>query len=291
MLDKLSTLDKNSNVIIDLFKSSKWLPKLKHILNILSYVKIKESDYISIIKKHNKPGKIISTDYKIFNDLLKIKYTPENMYTEKSDIKRAFNKWYNIKHQVLNHFIKKNSKISSVLDYGGNIGTTVSILGRKILKLPKNKTMVVDVDEWSGNKWIPRNDITFFSVSNMKNIPSKSIDLITCFHTLHHIPKNEYIYILRNFHRILSDKGCIVIYEHNCESKEWAGIIDLEHAFYDVIVSKKISYDNFVKKEHYAKYLSINNWKKLFAKYGFKDFFIKELKNKDNSFYIYFTKM
>jgi SAM-dependent methyltransferase len=291
MIDKPSTLDKNSNVIIDLYTSNKWLPKLKPILNILSYVNIKESEYTDIIKIYkNKPGKLISTDYKIFTDLLKIKYKAENMYTEKSDIKRAFNKWSNIKHSILTHFTKQDSKISGILDYGGNIGTTASILGRKILKLPKNMTLVVDVDAWGGNKWVPRNDITFFSVANMKNISSKCVDLITCFHTLHHIPQTEYANILQNFHRILSDKGCVVIYEHNCESKEWAGIIDLEHAFYDIIVSKKLSYNNFVKKEHYAKYLSIDNWKKLFAKFGFKVFFISETKNKDNSFYMYFTK-
>ena len=279
-LEKPSTLSNQSNNIINLFKSPKWNPKLQQILKILTYVKINRSDYIDIIEKHINST---DSDSKIFKDLLKLKFTPENMYSEKSDTNRAFKKWHNIKYNI-----PKN--ISSILDYGGNIGMTASVLGRKILKLPKNKTLVVDVEEWSGNKWIPRDDITFYSVENMKKIPSGSVDLITCFHTLHHIPKKEYDYILSNFYRILSTSGCLVLFEHNCTNKEWAGLIDLEHAIYDVVVSKKISYVNFVENEHYAKYLSINNWLKLFQKYGFKQHMIKELKNKDNSFYLYLTK-
>lgn len=279
-LKTLSTLNKRSNNIIDLYKSPKWNPKLQQILKILSYVKINKSDYIDIIEKYLNST---NSDYKIFNDLLKLKFTPENMYSEKSDINRAFKKWNNIKYNI-----PKN--ITSILDYGGNIGMTASVLGRKILKLPKNKTFVVDVEEWSGNKWVPRDDITFYSVADMKKIPNESIDLITCFHTLHHIPKKEYDYILSNFYRILSTDGCLVLFEHNCTDKKWASLIDLEHAIYDIVVSKKISYVNFVENEHYARYLSINNWLKLFQKYGFKQRMVKELKNKDNSFYLYLTK-
>lgn len=280
LLKTLSTLSNQSNNIIDLYKSPKWNPKLQEILKILSYIKINKSDYINIIEKYLNST---NSDHKIFNDLLKLKFTPKNMYSEKSDINRAFKKWNNIKYNI-----PKN--ITSILDYGGNIGMTASVLGRKILKLPKNKTFVVDIEEWSGNKWVPRDDITFYSVVDMKKIPDESIDLITCFHTLHHIPKKEYDYILSNFYRILSIDGCLVLFEHNCTDKEWASLIDLEHAIYDVIVSKKISYVNFVENEHYAKYLSINNWLKLFQKYGFKQHMVKKLKNRDNSFYLYLTK-
>ena len=272
----MSTLSKKSNIIEKLYKSTVWRCKLNPILKILTYVGIKEYDYISIIERSG-------TDAKIIKDLLKLKYEPENMYSEKSDTNRAIKKWSAIKNNI-----PKN--IKSIMDFGGNIGMTASILGRKILKLPKEKTLVVDVIEWSGNKWKPRDDITFYSYDKLKSVPSNSIDLITCFHTLHHIPKKEYDNILNNFHRILSNNGCIAVLEHNCEKKEWAGIIDLEHAFYDVIVSKKLSYNEFVEKEHYAKYLSINNWKKLFETHNFKCNSVNELKNKDNSFFLYLTK-
>lgn len=277
----MSTLSKKSNVIVDLYNSSEWRPKLMNIFGILRYVKIRDSTILDIIEKYKSNNS--KTDYRIMNDLLKLNYTPENLYSENVDITRGFSKWKNIKY-----YIPKN--ITSILDMGGNIGTTAMVIGRRILKLSKDNTLVVDIDEWAGEKWIPRNDITFIHYDCMKNIPDNSIDLITAFHTLHHIPSKEYPNIMNQFHRILSTNGVIVIYEHNCTSNEWAGIIDIEHALYDIIVSKKISYNKFTQTSHYAKYLSISKWKTLFENAGFKEYNSKELNNKDNSFYLYFQK-
>jgi SAM-dependent methyltransferase len=209
------------------------------------------------------------------------------MYSEKRDIGRGFGKWKNIKSHIKSN---KSAPITSILDFGGNVGTTAMVIGRKILKLSKENTLVVDIDDWSGNKWTPRDDITFHLTSNMKDIPDDSIDLITCFHTLHHIAGDDYPHILKQFYRILSPNGRVVLFEHNCSHDKWAGLIDLEHAFYDVVISKKISYDKFVQTDHYAKYLSIAKWRALFEKYGFKSYHLNELNNKDNSFYLYLSK-
>ena len=67
-----------------------------------------------------------------------------------------------------------------------------------------------DINEWSGIKWEPRKDITFTHYDKLSSIKDKSIDLITVFHSLHHIKENEYNYILENFNRILSNDGVIV---------------------------------------------------------------------------------
>jgi len=279
--NQMSTLSKKSTVIVDLYNSPKWKPKIMKIFEILQYVKIQESDIIEIIEKYKKDKS--NTDSKIMNSLLKLNFIPENLYNENVDISRGFGKWKRIK----THLTKP---IGSILDMGGNIGTTAMVIGRKILKLTKEKTFVVDIDEWAGEKWTPRNDITFVHYDFMEKIPDKSIDLITIFHTLHHISTKEYPNILRQVHRILSHDGCIVLYEHNCACKDWAGLIDIEHALYDVIVSKKILYNKFAQTNHYAKYYSINKWKLLFENAGFKEYFTEELNNKDNSFYIYFRK-
>lgn len=280
-LSQNSTLSKKSTVIADLYKSSEFRPKIIKILfNVLSSINIQRNVILDIVDKYKNSS---SSDSKIINKLLTLKYNPINLYTEEYDIKKGFVKWRYIKKHL-------TKRIGSVLDMGGNVGTTAMVLGRKIFKLPRNKTFVVDIDEWANNKWTPRSDITYIHTDLMKTIPNDSIDLITCFHTLHHIQKKEYSKILKHFYRILSSDGCIAIYEHNCSSNEWAGIIDIEHALFDIVVSKKISYDIFVQKYHYAKYLSINNWAKLFEKVGFKKYFIQELHNKDQSFYIYFRK-
>jgi ubiquinone/menaquinone biosynthesis C-methylase UbiE len=275
-----STLSKMSNTIVSLYNSPKWRPKLIPILGLLKYVNIKEPIYINIVEKYL--NETTGSDTKIMSDLLKLKYTPADMYNEKSDIGRGFGKWKRIKTHI--------KPTNAILDFGGNVGTTAMVIGRKILKLPKENTFVVDIDDWSGNKWTPRNDITFIHYDHMEEIPDSSIDLITCFHTLHHISNKDYPRIIKQFYRILSPKGCVVLFEHNCTNNEWAELIDLEHAFYDIIVSKKITYNKFVQEDHYAKYLSINKWNELFEKYGFKSYYIDELHNKDNSFYSYFSK-
>lgn len=275
-----STLTKNSNIIVEIYKSS-FKPQLMNILvHILYDIGIKESQISDIIEEYKNDKQ---SDSKIFNKLLTLEYTPRNLYTEESDIRRGFGKWKHIK----SHLTKR---IGSILDMGGNVGTTAMVLGRKIFKLPRNKTFVVDIDEWAGEKWTPRDDITFIHYNNMKDISDNSIDLITCFHTLHHIPKQDYPNILKQFYRILTDDGCIILYEHNCSHNEWAGIIDLEHALFDIVVSKKISYNDFVQKHHYAKYLSIDNWTKLFENVGFKKYFLEEMHNRDQSFYLFFRK-
>lgn len=276
-----STLSKKSTNIVDLYKAPAEKPKIMALLiKLLRNVKINEGDITTIIEKYTnlKTG----TDIKIFNDLVKLIKHPENLYSVESDTQRACHKWRIIK----SHLTKR---IHSYLDMGGNVGNTAMVFGRKIFKLPKEKTFVVDIDEWAGEKWVPRDDITFIHYDKMATIPDRSIDMISAFHTLHHIPSADYPKIMKEFYRILSNDGCIVLYEHNCEKHQWAGVIDIEHAIFDVVVSKKITFDKFVKI-HYAKYLSINKWKALFASVGFKDYFIEERKNIDNSFFIMFRK-
>jgi ubiquinone/menaquinone biosynthesis C-methylase UbiE len=204
------------------------------------------------------------------------------LYTEEYDTRRAFGKWKNMRTNL-------TKNVESILDMGGNVGNIASVLGHKILKIPKEKITVVDVENWEGHVWVPRTDITFVNYNNISKIPDNSVDLITMFHTLHHIPTKEYGNILKTFHRILTKDGCIVLYEHNCSEKNWAGLIDIEHALFDVVVSKKKSYSTYVKT-YYSKYLSITKWESLFKKADFNKYFQTEIHNTDNSVYMYFQK-
>jgi ubiquinone/menaquinone biosynthesis C-methylase UbiE len=275
-----STLSEKSCVVQNLYKKPEWRVKLLSLLTgILKNTGITEVDIIKIIETH-LTDKL--SDKKIFTELADLVKKPENLYTEEIDIKRAFGKWRHIKQHL-------TKRIGSLLDMGGNIGTTAMVLGKKIFKIPRDKILVVDIDEWAGNKWVPRSDITFFHYDNMSKIPDNSVDLITCFHNLHHIATHEYDNIMKQFYRILTPDGCVVLYEHNCTKPEWACIIDIEHALFDIVVSKKISYNNFIQ-DHYAKYLNITNWQKVFNKHGFKSYFLEELNNKDQSFYLFFSK-
>jgi hypothetical protein len=65
-------------------------------------------------------------------------------------------------------------------------------------------------------------------------------------------------------------------------------IIDIEHCLYDVVMTQKMNYDEFVN-DFYAKYLQINEWENLFSKY-FKKYYTYEMHNIDNSFFIFLRK-
>lgn len=276
MPNQKSNLTLNSAIIKKLWGLPIWRERLLSLLSrILNGVGIKREDIQKLMETKKN-------DASIFDELVKMNNSPIELYTEEYDTKRTFRKWQFMRNNLTTH-------IKSLLDMGGNVGNTASVLGHRILKIPKSKIYVVDIENWEGKKWIPRDDITFVDYYKMDTIPDNSIDLITIFHTLHHIPTSEYDNILEQFNRILTKDGCIVLYEHNCSENNWAGIIDIEHALYDVVVSKKKSYKDYIKT-YYAKYLSINKWENLFKKYKFNKYFQKELNNTDNSVYIYFQK-
>ena len=270
-----STLSKKSTNIYELYNSNNKDRIIKLISKMIINSNVNKKVITDIIIENK-------TDDKITNELSKINKNAENLYTEEHDFRRASYKWNVIKKNML-------TPIRSIVDFGGNVGNTAYFIGRKILQLPKNKTMVVDIDEWSGEKWSPRSDITFINSNEMDKIPDNSVDIITAFHVLHHINSDEYKKIINDFFRILKKTGVIVLYEHDCHDDNDASFIDVEHALYDVVASKKVKWSEFIKT-FYAKYLNKNDWKSLFEKNGFKLYSTLELHNLDNSFYMFFRK-
>ena len=147
---------------------------------------------------------------------------------------------------------------------------------------------VVDIDEWSGEKWTPRSDITFVHYDNMAELPDNAIDMITIQHAMHHIDPKEFPKIIGTFNRVLTKDGFIVLYEHNSRMDDFSTLIDLEHLLFDVVASKKTTYDEFVKS-FYARYFAIAEWKKIFSKY-FTDYFTLETYSADRSFYMFLRR-
>jgi 2-polyprenyl-3-methyl-5-hydroxy-6-metoxy-1,4-benzoquinol methylase len=270
---------KQSTNITKVYRSKKYNTTLvKMIEKLLRNTTITMAQFDDLVNDEK-----CNTDEKLIKQLQKINDKPYKGYSEEADKYRAYGKWKNIKFNI-------PKQTRSIMDFGGNVGNGAYTLGREILKLPKEKVLCVDIDEWAGESWKPRGDITWIHTNNLEKIPSNSIDVITCFHVLHHIPDNLYKTILSNLYRILSKNGVMCIYEHNASSKEWSYIIELEHMLYDVVLEKKIAYSKFTKT-HYSKYLSIPKWTNLFTEYGFNVTSIKELSNLDNSFYMFLYKV
>lgn len=273
----------NKNIISNLYKNDKTRQKTETFIIKLLRNYAKSDKIKQVLETHNK-----KSDKIIFRELAKIVTKTDNLYSSDNNVKRALSKW-----QFIRPNIPKKLKIGSILDFGGNVGDAAYALGGKLglTKYGKKNIYSVDVNDWSGEKWEPRSDITFIHTNNIheeKYMSDGEIDMIMTFHVLHHIEPSDVKKIITTFDRILSQKGFIVLYEHDCNSSLMKDLIDLEHVIFDVVISQKLSYDQFIKS-YYAKYESKEKWDKLFSRY-FKKYKTIELKNKDNSFYHFYTR-
>lgn len=284
-------LDKKSTNLLKLYNNKIWRPRLLAVISkVLRYVNIKEYKVVEIFDSFNKlrggskstPQKI-PTDKHIINALRSLNKVTVEPYNEKANISRAFRKWKLIKPHL-------TKRVNGVLDFGGNIGDAAYVFGRMITKNSKEQTFVVDIDEWAGETWTPRDDITFVHFDKMQTLidSNKKVDLITVSHVLHHINSEYYASIMELFDSMLTRGGTIVLYEHDCTHDNWATLIDLEHCLFDVVASQKLTFDKFVKG-FYAKYISAKKWEKLFETH-FELKHVQYMNNVDNSFYAFYTK-
>lgn len=242
------------------------------ITNILyKYTKIKKP-HKWLRSNNHKP------DRKIYSDLSKINHTANNTSNRLDSTREKLRKGnYKLKHikKLLPLYVRK------YLDFGGSDGSNAAMIGYH-LRLKKSDILVIDQEEWIGVKIKPREDVTFRDVEYLKKIKTNSLDLITCFHVLHHIPKLKDT--IKELRRILKKGGTIIISEHDCYNAQFAKLLDVEHELFDIVINKSVTYDEF-KKIYYGKYLPLAEWTKLFKK---PDQLI-ELKNKDMTFYAKYT--
>jgi ubiquinone/menaquinone biosynthesis C-methylase UbiE len=271
----------SSSTIIQLYNNPKYKKILmKMMCKTTRSVNIRYSDVQKTIDKYNSATS--GSDAKIVDELGGMVRRPASMYNEKSNVSRAQRKWADVSQHM-----PSDLRIDAILDFGGNVGDSAHELGQ-ILGLPKESVYVMDVDEWAGEKWVPRDDITFVHFDNMTKLPSNKIDVIFISHVMHHIDKKEYPKIMEMFDRVLTKNGVVILYEHNCRGDDaFAAIIDLEHLMYD-IAAKKITYGRF-GETFYADYYNIAQWRQIFSKY-FVDYFTLEKQSLDRSFYMFLRR-
>jgi SAM-dependent methyltransferase len=263
------------NTISNLYNNIKCRPELmSNMTKRLSYG-LDDQSIINIIESHYDKDDLIIT-----SKLREMVATKSNLYETKQNLRRGESRWKMIKYEV-----PKN--VRCMLDYGGNVGDIAYVIGRNKLQLSRKKTIVVDINEWSGQKWTPRDDINFIHFDYMNTIPDNSVDFITSFHVMHHVEENHLSKVISELSRILAPGGVFILYEHDCTNRFMVDLIDLIHMLYDVVMTQIMTYKEFAET-HYANYKSIKDWVKLFALH-FKVKKIKYLNNSDHSAYITFT--
>ena len=184
----------------------------------------------------------------------------------------------NVRHKYISQmkFIYnkiKNRSVKNYLDIGCGSGKKTAELG-KMFGLTKEQIVCADIPQWSqyNEKKRARYSVQYQEISYDGNIKVKNapFDLITCIHTIHHwaFNKDDFVSRLKSIRNLLSDKGILVLGEHDCISSDDYVLIDVEHALYEVVLLKE-NYKKF-KKEYQARYLNVMEMGLLMEEAGFK---------------------
>lgn len=248
----------------------------------------KEVDFLfAIIRWHGSykldylNNALVGKNYIQMFDIIRELYprtSPGQLYGEKKGKNRAVSLWYVLKPVLKKHRIR----IKSFMDFGGTNCHTAFYMG-KFLNLKKPKIYCMDLAEWAGMKWKRRQDVTFTPTEEIKNIKTNSLSCIHASHTLHHATDRQIKTYIKEFYRIIHPGGVFILYEHDSPNKYFNNLLDIEHALFDVSLTKTTTLNEF-KDGWVSNYKSKDKWDKLFRN-KFKPIYVLHRKNSINKNY------
>ncbi|HXB41118.1 MAG TPA: methyltransferase domain-containing protein [Bacteroidia bacterium] len=121
-------------------------------------------------------------------------------------------------------------------------------------------------------------NLTYQPVSEIQ-IPSESIDLISCNIGLHHCPLELLDGYINSIKRVLRKDGLFIMRDHDVKTEEMATFVSLVHTVFNLGLN--ISWETNHKE--FKCFKSIEEWSKLICTYGFKDTGERILQDKDPS--------
>jgi len=182
--------------------------------------------------------------------------------------------------RIVNIVKSLNIKIDSLLDYGCSNGTITKELANQLNVINIYGADIMD---------LKNTDFNFILLKDnnlMPQIKNKSINFINASMVLHHVKDIDQT--LKEFRRIISDKGIIVIREHDCRNKSFSTFLDILHGLYSLVWSEPMEDPNFVKT-YEAYYKSYDDWDKLLRSYGFQKIYFDYKKSVINAYYAVYT--
>jgi len=221
-------------------------------LNQFNYLKKNfPNELKSLLEKMKLPYPVEGNDLKVFENYKNQSGIDIWKKDEESRAKRSKNRAKTL-YELL-----KTKNITSVLDFGGDDGSTCSAIA-EIFKIKKENAISADIKTWLGDTGRNQDyqNITYLVLQEGKPIPlDKKIDLVVCFQTLHHVKDLDLV--LGELSRIC--KRYLYIREHDCIDPV---IIDVEHTIYE---KGRLEYLN----DYHDDYKSKSEWEKIFNKKGF----------------------
>ena len=201
---------------------------------------------MDIPQKKNILTKVFGKDVKFTNNTssaMDIQNTLKfHMGTVESEDKWGFNKTvasFSRKNAQLLKFVHSDRIIQTYMDIGCGSGVDmVAMMTKYTIKkgiCADIKDMRIDPDKSDFLKVKPRTPL---------DVPDNSVDLITIFHTLHHVQldylhDNGMVGYFSNIHRVAKKGAIVLIKDHDVKTQDEASNVDFEHACYTISSWKK----------------------------------------------------
>lgn len=128
-------------------------------------------------------------------------------------------------------------KPKTILDLGGGSGEVLKSIVTD-MNISKENAYILDVIEAK-----EKNDYTplTYQEENVIPLPDKSIDLVILAHVLHHIHPEDRQLLLKEVNRILSNKGRVIIQEHDDnKSTKFYQEVDLYHIYWSAVTGDPV---------------------------------------------------
>ncbi len=110
-------------------------------------------------------------------------------------------------------------------------------------------------------------------------IPSASLDVVTCFIGLHHCPEEKLDAYIRSIHRVLRPGGKFVMRDHDCNSEMMVVFASLVHTVFNLGLKESWEFNS----GEYRSFRSVEAWSELLQQYDFSDGGQRILQDKDPS--------
>jgi hypothetical protein len=182
------------------------------------------------------------------------------------------------KQEMANQTIELLGK-NKVINGYAEIGSNARYLGplEKHLKI-KNPIYLIDDKEATNSihDIVERGSLfklgKFVSLNNYDPIsadliPSNSLDLVTCYIGLHHIPLDKLDGFLRSIHRILKDGGRFIVRDHDVNSEQMRVFVSLAHMIFNAGLGESWK----TTEEELQYFTSVADLSSYIQKRGFRD--------------------
>lgn len=99
------------------------------------------------------------------------------------------------------------------------------------------------------------------------DIASNSVDLVTLFVGLHHIPEDQLSNFIASIYRVLRPGGTFILREHDVQNAQLLNLTCAAHTLYNAMVAR-VSFDD--ERSEYRNFRNLEYWIQLLEFHGFK---------------------